>query len=98
MPSAAKTDWPTCTVEGCSGARGETGHCIAHLSGTELADAFEEIGRTGKVDARGTVLDPSLLGRILEGVPRTRDGRRRFVDADFRSVHLGATRTSAALS
>jgi hypothetical protein len=87
MSSARESEDRKCAVDGCAAFGGSaTGRCLAHLDEAELATALDEIGDSGKVDARGVQLGADLLAQVLAAVPRTRDGRCRFSEADFREA------------
>lgn len=93
--------WQTCDQRGdggrsCTGIRaGGFARCLAHLESEELDRALSRLRPGATVDARGTTLSLSLVGRILDAV---RDesgpvlGDARFTGATF----LGHTNFNGA--
>ncbi|MGH3876150.1 MAG: pentapeptide repeat-containing protein [Actinophytocola sp.] len=85
---AFKPTWPTCEKQACTGAVVFGGHCLAHLGGS-LDPYLGRLGPGSDIDARGTVLEESLVRRLLgglRGADRTVFGNASFEHARFLGV------------
>jgi hypothetical protein len=61
-----------CEHRDCFGVRLPTGgRCWAHADHPDLEAAFEQLGRHGRLDARGVPITPELLQRIVAAAPTT---------------------------
>lgn len=88
---AAEPTWNQCPSPECGGASVGSGKsCIAHLDDEELSVYLARLGRLRMLDARGAVITPDLLERILAAAAVDGAGRRRLIGPGFeRAVFVG---------
>jgi len=85
--------WKACDSAGCQGARiGAHGACLAHLDEGELASYLEGFSRGRTLDARGAVIGPELLERIIGAAPVDGSGRSRLGAVRFDQAALSDAR------
>src|SRR5690242_1874193 len=94
MAEQTEVEWqPTCEQAGCIGIRLPSARaCLAHADEEETAAGLEQIGKTGKIDARGVPITPALLERILTAVPHGEKLEPLIKDCQFgRATFTGET-------
>ena len=85
--------WKTCSTADCPAAGVASGACVAHLDEPELSAYLEGFSRGRSLDARGAVVGPQLLERVLHAAPVDSSGRTqlaavRFDEAILRDVRF----------
>jgi uncharacterized protein YjbI with pentapeptide repeats len=88
----SKIDWATCDVnasEPCHGVRvADETRCWTHLHPECLTEALASLEPGGRLDARGTTLHAPLLGKILERMRDSKNGRVFVKDSDFTAARF----------
>ena len=76
--------WPTCSEDGCSGARTGGGtRCLAHAGADERGATLKRFSEGEELDVRGVTISDVLFGEIVDAAPHDADGHLAFSAARF---------------
>lgn len=92
MHQQTEVYWPACEQEGCIGIQlAGARMCLAHCGEEEKTTALKQVSESGEIDARGVILQDTLLAQILGAVRRAPDGELLIKSCRFDRATFAGT-------